>query len=326
MSGGLTKERLREWYYHLHIPSKLSRNFIALGKEQAQLLTNSLMVNMFNSEKTEDSSDVQQLTAQMEVRLQNHRTRVIPWLNSLRLLKGLKILEIGCGNGTSTVALAEQGALVTAVDIEQGLLSDAQERCRAYGVSATFHLMNATEVAASLGDQQYDIILFFAVLEHMTYSERLTAIRQTYDMLSPGGLWCIIGTPNRLHFFDSHTALLPFFYWLPDELAIQYAPLSPRAEFGERFSQAGSPSEAQKLEFARWGRGMSYHEVELALGPLEHLHIVSSLGGFLKKRDFIYKMAVNYSTNGRYGAFLRRLYPNVHEGFFDPFLDIVIQK
>lgn len=36
----------------------------------------------------------------------------------------------------------------------------------------------------------------------------------------------------------------------------------------------------KKLEFARWGRGMSYHELELALGSLTDLNIISDLVGF----------------------------------------------
>lgn len=325
-NGSISKEGLRNWYYNLHIPEELSRNFISLPVDRTALLVQSLVENVYSSGKAADSAEVQQQSREMEVRLRNHRTRIIPWLHSVKPLKGLRILEVGCGNGTSTVALAEQGAIVTAIDIENGLLMDAQERCRIYGLDATFHLMNATEIAASLSTEKYDIILFFAVLEHMTYSERLTAISQTYNMLSAGGLWCVIGTPNRLHLYDSHTSLLPFYYWLPDELAIQYASRSPRSEFAERFSQDVEATEAQKMEFARWGRGMSYHEFELAIGPLSELNIVGSLTEFLKKRDVIYKLASKYSSNGRYKSFLRRFNPHIHECFYDPFLDLIIQK
>lgn len=326
IKGSKSKEELRNWYYNLHIPEKLSRNFISLPAGKTALLVDSLVENVYSSNKAADSAEVEQQSREMEVRLRNHRTRIIPWLNSVKPLKGLRILEIGCGNGTSTVALAEQGALVTAIDIESGLLKDAQQRCRIYGLDATFHLMNATEIAVSLSREKYDIIMFFAVLEHMTYPERLTAISQTYNMLSPGGLWCIIGTPNRLHLYDSHTSLLPFYYWLPDELAIQYASRSPRREFAERFGQDGEPTEEQKMEFARWGRGMSYHEFELAIGPLSDLNIVSSLTGFLKKRDVIYRLASRYSSNSRYKSFLKQFNPHIHECFYDPFLDLIIQK
>ena len=34
-------------------------------------------------------------------------------------------------------------------------------------------------------------------------------------MLAPGGLWAVVETPNRLHYFDDHSAKLPFHHWLP---------------------------------------------------------------------------------------------------------------
>jgi len=56
--------------------------------------------------------------------LQNHlfrrihafRETVTPRLSNAKLLSGSRILKVGCGTGAATVALAEQGAAVTAVD------------------------------------------------------------------------------------------------------------------------------------------------------------------------------------------------------------------
>ena len=51
-------------------------------------------------------------------------------------------------------------------------------------------------------------MIFFACLEHMTYAERLTAMRATWNGLRAGALWCSIETPNRLWWFDEHTSFL----------------------------------------------------------------------------------------------------------------------
>lgn len=314
----------KSWYFNQFIPKSLARNFIQLDENRRHLLTES--VKRVYKYGDADHDTLTSLEAELDVRLAGHRTQIIPWLNSVKPLKGQHVLEIGCGNGTSTVALAEQGAIVTAIDIEDTLLADAQERCKIYGLEARFYLMNATEVSTTLKDETYDLVLFYAVLEHMTYAERLAAIRQTYNMLAPGGLWCVIGTPNRLHFFDSHTSLLPFYYWLPDELAMQYASFSPRNEFGSQFANATSFRQSDQLTFARWGRGMSYHELELALGPLDNLTVLSSLKTYLKKRDILYRLLTSRSRNERYAIFLKGLYPSIHEAFFCPFLDLIIQK
>ena len=207
---GKFKSKLRKWYVEKRIPRGLSDNFITLDGAKVALMQRSLLKTTFPPGVSIDSPEVQKHLDLLAGRFQSHCAQIIPWLNSIKSLKGLRILEIGCGNGTSTVALAEQGAVITAIDIEAGLLRDAEERCRIYGVPATFHLLNATEVSDALAGKEFDMILFFAVLEHMTYEERLTAIRQTYGMLAPGGLWSIIDMPNRLHCFNSHTTILPF--------------------------------------------------------------------------------------------------------------------
>lgn len=320
------KEKFRNWYFDRHIPKTLSKKFIQIDDNKQEALRESLIKNVCTSSPSSTNDEIAKLTLDLEGRLRSHRTQIIPWLNSIRPLNGLKILEIGCGNGTSTVALAEQGAIVTAIDIEEGLLEDAKARCQTYGVEAIFYLMNATQVSTYLSEEHYDMILFYAVLEHMTYEERLIAIRQTFNMLIPGGLWCIIGTPNRLHFFDSHTSILPFFYWLPEELAIKYAQRSPRHEFGNSFMGIDEPSSEKKIEFARWGRGMSFHELEIAFGPLYQLTVVSSLLDFLQKQHFFYRLIRRVSISGRYTTLISKLYPNKNKGLFYPFLDIILQK
>jgi SAM-dependent methyltransferase len=44
------------------------------------------------------------------------------------LFEGMKVLEIGCGTGLLAMALAQQGAQVTALDFSQGMLDRFQER------------------------------------------------------------------------------------------------------------------------------------------------------------------------------------------------------
>jgi len=72
-------------------------------------------------------------------RLDNDRKLKIPWLDDVKKLEGSNILEIGCGTGVSSVALAEQGANVTAIDIDSLALIDAKNRCDIYGVNVNFH-------------------------------------------------------------------------------------------------------------------------------------------------------------------------------------------
>src|SRR5688572_27832594 len=106
-------------------------------------------------------------------RLKIFRRDVIPWLDEAKPLAGARVLEIGCGTGASTVALAEQGALVTAVDIDTESLLVATERCRVYGVDAIFVQAEGSVLDRHLNLADFDFVIFFACLEHMTHAERI---------------------------------------------------------------------------------------------------------------------------------------------------------
>lgn len=318
------RKLVQKIYYESLVPKRLSKNFTSLNNKQAIQLKESFIKNLYPNSSLPQST-IDNHYEDLVGRHKDHQIKIIPWIDSICSLKGSKILEIGCGNGTSTVALAEQGAIVTAIDIDENLLNDAKIRCEIYNLKVDFHLMNATEVSKLLSHNEYDMIIFYAVLEHMTYDERLIAIKETYDMLPVGCFWCIIDTPNRLHYYDSHTTMMPFFHWLPDELAIKYAKFSSRSEFKKSFEDVVIDDE-KKLEFLRWGRGMSYHEFELSVMPIEKLKIKSTLSDFLIKRSFAYYLLEKLSLNYSYISFFQKKYPHIHSGFFQPFLNIIIQK
>ncbi|HQU43430.1 MAG TPA: class I SAM-dependent methyltransferase [Pirellulales bacterium] len=255
-------------------------------------------------------------------RLDDNRRQVIPWLDAARSLDGAAVLEIGCGTGSATVALAEQGARVTAVDLDPRAIRVAEERCRLYGVEATFFAANAAELSGPIASQRFDFILFFASLEHMTHPERLTAMARTWQMLPPGGLWGVIETPNRLWYYDHHTAHLNFFLWLSDELAADYVRFTPRDDVREQIGGA----ENRPLALCRAGRGVSFHEFDLALGPSRNLNVVSSMPLFYRQRDLALRLQWRLSRDCRFERFLAELCPDLHRGFLQPTLHLLIRK
>jgi S-adenosylmethionine-dependent methyltransferase len=260
----------------------------------------------------------------VEGRLTVNRQKVIPWLAASQPLARCRVLEIGCGTGASTVALAEQGCDIVGVDVNQDNLLAAKERCRIYGLEVKFSCVNATDLHKHFPTGAFDLIIFFATLEHLTYAERISAMRSTWAMLQPGGLWCVVETPNRLWWFDGHTSGLPFFNWLPDDLALDYAPHSDRA-FMKSYATAGR-DDAVKLDFARRGRGVSYHEFDLALGPSALLNVVSALRLYQREQSFAISTMSKFSRSRKFEAFLRAHGPRIHPGFYQPDLDLIIRK
>jgi len=268
------------------------------------------------------AADDEDLQNHLFRRLDDNRRQVVPWLDAARSLDGAAVLEIGCGTGSATVALAEQGARVTAVDLDPRAIRVAEERCRLYGVEATFFAANAAELSGPIAEQRFDFILFFASLEHMTHPERMAAMARTWQMLPPGGLWGVIETPNRLWYYDHHTAHLNFFLWLSDELAADYVRFSPRDDVREQIGGA----ENRPLALCRAGRGVSFHEFDLALGPSRNLNVVSSMPLFYRQRDLALRLQWRLSRDCRFERFLAELCADLHRGFLQPTLYLLIRK
>ena len=331
---------LKTWLARLNtprVPQHLARRFRSLEPEGMSILEEALRHHYFTRPIWgEDVTPEAYLASQagqkdmqdhLHGRLHVFRQQVIPWLDAAKPLAGASILEIGCGTGSSTVALAEQGAQVTAVDIDAPSLEVARQRCDLYGLKDVVEIqqVNATEVSQRFADRQYDFIIFFACLEHMIHEERMDAMRQTWEMLPSGALWCVIDTPNRLWYFDQHTAHLPFYFWLPDDLAFAYSRFSPRHPFNQSFRE---PSQDAMLGFLRHGRGVSYHEFDLTMKQAQELHVVSSLSLFLRAQQPLWDWGrrLTRSANYRYEKFLMEVGPSIHPGFYQPSLDLIIRK
>lgn len=316
----------------LNYPHHLLANQRSLSEEGKQQLVRSLRENYFSNpayyqHPVEEylSTEVGQrdLESHMDARLEGDRRSRVPWLDDVSTLDGATILEIGCGTGSSTVALAEQGANVTGVDIHEGSLKVAEDRCKAYNLNARFIHSNATEISKHIEFETFDFIIFFASLEHMTMAERLESLKTAWNRLSSGRYLVVTDTPNRLWYFDFHTSLTPFFFWLPDELALLYSGRTPRELYNKTFQ---APTDEAKLLFSRWGRGVSFHDFEVAIDcPAEQLPVVSCMSLFLRAKtnsDRLYKR----SLAGRYESILAEIYPAVHRGFYLQNLDLVFMK
>jgi 2-polyprenyl-3-methyl-5-hydroxy-6-metoxy-1,4-benzoquinol methylase len=305
---------------------KYKSHFRTLDKAQLALVEASLRANYFTRFPPGYLSTdwgKNDLENHLCRRLNSDRNTIVPWLDGVRQLSGASILEIGCGTGGSTVALAEQGAHVIAIDVDAGSLTVANERCRAYGLDVQFAHANATAVQQLFSGRKFDYIIFYAALEHMTTEERLSAMKTTWQMLPSGGLWCVIDTPNRLWYYDAHTSLLPFHLWLPDELAFAYSRFSPRQNYRERYREY---TEEAFLDFLRRGRGVSFHEFELAMKPLKTLKIKSSLNVTNRKRGLLGPVKWRLSNEYQYISLLRRISPGLHEGFLQSFLNLIVEK
>jgi ubiquinone/menaquinone biosynthesis C-methylase UbiE len=315
------------WFDHRAVPRACSRNFVRLDPAKEAALVESVVANYYLAKGRGDPRVSPDLAADFEDAIYGtvvrNRKTAIPWLNSVAALDHMRILEIGTGTGGSIVPLAEQGAYVVGTDVDAVSLQVARDRCAVYGLDARIelHLLNAADLRGAFPAGSFDAAIFFASLEHMTLEERFAALPSAANLVRSGGWIAVIETPNRLWWYDGHTSDLPFYNWLAEEVALRYRAHSPRKELREL--QAG---EDDLVAFARMGRGVSYHEFQLALPEIDLGQVASCMRVWQRRVNPLRLVHWHASGNARFERLLRRNAPGIHTAFFQPYLDFVLPK
>lgn len=95
-------------------------------------------------------------------------------INPLRLafirqrvdLAGRTVVDVGCGGGILTEALAAAGARVTGIDLGRAALAAAESHRRLSGLDITYRRMDA-ETLAGQAPGRFDIVVCMELLEHV---------------------------------------------------------------------------------------------------------------------------------------------------------------
>ena len=81
-------------------------------------------------------------------------------------LKGLRILDIGCGGGLLAEPLARLGGDVTGIDASEGAIAAARDHANRAGLNITYDHITAEDFADR--DLSFDIIIASEVIEHVS--------------------------------------------------------------------------------------------------------------------------------------------------------------
>jgi SAM-dependent methyltransferase len=103
-----------------------------------------------------------------------------------------RILDLGAGEGTATLALLELGADVVAVDEDAGRLAALQERAAGFPNGLEIHESSAAAVLAS-STREYDVVTAVSFLHHVRDVEGIVA--SAVDALRPGGVFLSFQDP-----------------------------------------------------------------------------------------------------------------------------------
>lgn len=108
-------------------------------------------------------------------------------------LAGARALDVGCGGGLLSEALAREGAEVTAIDLAQDLLKIARLHGLESGVRVDYRLSSVEALAAEMPGA-FDVVTCMEMIEHVP--DPASVIAACAALLRPGGR-LFLSTLNR---------------------------------------------------------------------------------------------------------------------------------
>jgi 2-polyprenyl-3-methyl-5-hydroxy-6-metoxy-1,4-benzoquinol methylase len=154
---------------------------------------------------------------QLAVQLRHY---VLAYVDEVELERK-RVLDFGCGSGSSTVVLAQlfpQTELV-AIDLDDGNIAVARLRAKHHAVQNVNFLVSDDpfEVPSQIGT--FDFICLSAVYEHLQPAERPVLMAKLWRALRPGGVLFLNQMPHRYYPVEFHTTGLPFLNFVSARLA-----------------------------------------------------------------------------------------------------------
>ena len=112
-------------------------------------------------------------------------TRQAMALAGLDRSRRLKVADIGCGTGASTILLAKElDAEITAVDFLPEFLDELQTRAKDHGVAERIKTLCCSMEALPFSDEEFDVIWSEGTIYNMGFEAGVAAWRR---FLKPGG-------------------------------------------------------------------------------------------------------------------------------------------
>lgn len=168
-------------------------------------------------------------------------------VEKLGVTRGLEVLDLGCGDGTTALPAAERGADVLGVDIARNLVAAGNERARSAGLANVRFQQGDASDLNELADDSFDLTV--SIFGAMFAPRPFDVAKEVVRVTRPGGRvvmgnW-IPGDPTLVaQILKISTAYAP----PPPEGFVSPMTWGVESDVVERFAAAGVPEERVSCE------------------------------------------------------------------------------
>jgi ubiquinone/menaquinone biosynthesis C-methylase UbiE len=169
-------------------------------------------------------------------------------VNAIGVTKGLDVLDLGCGDGTTALPAAELGANVVGVDIARNLVAAGNKRAQEYGLTnLTFQEGDACDLR-DLKDHSFDLVV--SIFGAMFAPRPSDVAKEMVRVTRPGGR-IVMGNwiPNDPTLVAQILRISSSYTPPPPEGFVSPMTWGVESHVVERFGSAGVPKE--KVSFIK---------------------------------------------------------------------------
>jgi ubiquinone/menaquinone biosynthesis C-methylase UbiE len=161
---------------------------------------------------------------------------------SLSIAAPLRVLDLGCGDGTTAVPMARVGAEVVGIDIARNLVAAGNKRAVAAGLTRLKFQEGDASNLEGVADRSFDLTV--SIFGAMFASKPFEVAKEMVRVTKPGGR-IVMGNwiPNDPTFVSQVLKISSAFTPPPPEGFISPMTWGVEANIIDRFGQAGVPRE-----------------------------------------------------------------------------------
>ena len=122
----------------------------------------------------------------------------------MEIAAGQRVLDVGCGPATDTLALARRVAAegrVDGVDADPEMVAEAERRADDAGLGETVHHAEADALDLPFADDEFDAARSERLFQHL--ADPAAALAEMVRVTRPGGRVVVLDTDHALTFIDS---------------------------------------------------------------------------------------------------------------------------